>query len=730
MALPVTITGLLVATTNNDTVTKPFISSAGNVYVFGKGTTTNLLRAFKATDPTSSFSNVGTDVTVTSTNAIQAVDAVQSGDNIHVITTDAAAATTVDLRYHVFSMASDSWTTSNETIVNDYAVVTLATAIHAAVAIRSDGDVIVLYNGPLVNICAADRETVYYARRESGSWTVNVEVSNAGSTAWFAGGVVIGSSDRMHFFFIDDTANDAYQRTLTSANVLQAFPSSYDASINTTQISALAVGTSYNDGGTVRVRYPQQDNTGVILLSAKLDSADTPTVSTDADITGATDVESGAHRASFAANGTTLWNTFVGSADSDIYTQSNANDGGWSAPASFAVENSNGVRTNVYTRGTRIILAMVYNSSSNTLYNEKDLGAAPATGSDIDSDAVASVTWGGASTGSTAFDSDAVALLTWNGRSFAASAFDSDAIAVLTWNGRSFAASALDADATALLTWNGISTAGAAFAQDAAASLTWNGASYVASAFDQDAAAALAWNGASTATTSLSAAAVASLTWNGAEVLSAAFDADAAASLTWNGSAINIQAGAWASDVVASVTWTGISTVSAAISSTAIAGLTWNGVSTAAAGLTAAATANITWNGETIVAASAADWHAFAAANLIWNGVSTSASSFDTAATASLTWNGESIQAASGGAWSLVAVSNATFTSGSFAEAGFDIDVTARVVLRGDALGAARPVYLDGRKPRKIPTINDDAEVRLIMAIVHLDMELNYNVNY
>ena len=525
MALPVTITGLLVATTNIETLTKPFLSSAGNVYVFGKGTTTNLLRAFKATDPTSSFSNVGSDVTVTSTNQIRAVDAVQSGDEIHVVTSDAAAASSVDLRYHVFNMSSDTWTTSNEAIVTGYALVALATAIHAAINIRSDGDVIVLYNGAALS--GLD-EAVYYARRESGSWTADVIVSTAGSTQnWYAGGIVRGSSDRMHFFFINDDVNDAYQRTLTSANSLETLPASYDTSINSTQISTLATGTSYESGGVTKVRYPQEDSTGVILLSAKMDSADTPTVSTDADITGTTDIESGSHRASFAADGTTLWNTFVQTTTSDMFTQSNANDGGWSTPASFATINSNGVRTNIYNRGGSVVIAMVYNDSSNPVYNEKLLKSAAA----IDTDPTATLTWGGeaVSAGSSdgALDSDAAASLTWGASSTSSGA----------WSSISSGAAAGGVV--------GASVAGATWNASAVASVTLAGTSVDGAAWSASAAATVTLAGASVATSTISASAAGTVTWGGASISAGFGEGDAAltatATLEWVGATIDAQ---------------------------------------------------------------------------------------------------------------------------------------------------------------------------------------------
>lgn len=588
MAFPTTITGLNVNIGNIKWITKPFIAG-GNVYVFGKGTTTNLLRAFKATDPTSSFSNVGTDVTMTSTQAILGIDAVQSGNEIHVVTIDGATTTEVDLRYHVFNTSSDTWTTSNETILDDYDLVSTAAGAHVAVGIRSDGDVIVLYNGPLV-ASGGNRERVYYARRESGSWTVDIEVGNGGATSWYAGGVVPGSSDRMHFFFLDDGANDAYQRCLTSANALETFPSAIDTTVNTTQLSALQTGAYYESGGATKIRYPWQDATGLILMSFKCDSADAPTMSKDDGIDGATSMESGEYRAGFAANGTTLWCVYVDSVASDLYTLSNVDDAGWDAPASFQAAVSNGVRTNVYVRNGNNVLAIVANDNSNPTYTEKDLGAA---GSSVDIDATASVTWNSKSTAASAFDQDAAASLTWNGTGLYPAAFDSDAVASVTWNGAEVAAGTIEdgdwsAAATASVTWDAAEVTPAAWSS-IASSVTGGGQPH----------------GASTA----------SADWNSAAV----------ASLTWNGTATG--AGAWDSDAVASLTATGAATASA----------NWN----------SAAVASLTMVGEEVTGTtSEAAWNASAVATITLTSATIAAASFDAGAVASLTMAGEAVGAA------------------------------------------------------------------------------------
>lgn len=370
MALPVTIT-------TQGTVSQgcggPFISSGGNVYVVLKDdVTTSKFRAFKATDPTSSFSNVGTDPQVTSGLNIQILAAAQDGDNIHVVTCDASVATSVNFRYHVFSMSSDSWTTTNEAII--LAINSLVVS-NVDIKVRSNGDVVVLYQGAKDAVMGSDYERVDYARRVSGVWTTGVAVDNAGQTQWRVGSSVKGGSDRTHFFFLDNGLNDAYQRTLTSANALETFPAAFNTAVNGGGNAPNHRGTSYDSGGTFKVRQPLEV---ADYNSVKFDSADAPTVSQDTDITGATAASRLPYRASFSADGTTLWHTFLTDTTLDIYTQSNANDGGWSAPASFYTGTVSEVFTNVYTRGSETVLAMVF-METDPKYHEQVLSTATPT---------------------------------------------------------------------------------------------------------------------------------------------------------------------------------------------------------------------------------------------------------------------------------------------------------------------------------------------------------------
>ena len=707
MALPTTITGL---STSPNKYSQPFISSGGNVYVVGRDTsTTSLIRAFKATDPTSSFSNVGTDFNLTSSHSLETLVAIQSGDNIHVATTDSSAGS-LTILYHVFSMSSDSWTTTNESILGSTSVVNSSALSMLGISIRSDGDVIVTHNGSTDKIMGTDYDRAKYSRRESGSWTSDVDLGDvSASVNYYASGVVIGGSDRMHFFFVDDTNNDMYQRTLNSSNSLETLPSAFDTTVSTTELALMQLGVSYDSGGTIKVRYPISDATASVANSAKLDSnTDTPTVTQDTGITGATAVNTGAYfRLTFTADGTTLWHSFQ-AADHDLYTQSNADDAGWDAPVEFYDDAGalSGHRANIYTRGSTKVLAFVMTAGSSIKYHEKTLSAG-TTDAAFDMDAAASVTWTGASTSTTNLDSDAAASVTWNGISTAASPFDSDAAASLTWLGSAIESGAWSSTATASLTWEGveINVAEAAWSSTAQAVLTWNGESDSAANWSSTTTAALTWNGAadsasawsSTATASLtwvgaadhasawSSIAQATLTWQGSAIESGAWSSDATASVTWNGVELQVAEAAFDIDAAASVTWNGESDASVAWSSSAQAALTWNGESDVDSAWSATAAASLTWDGESDVDS---DWSATAAASVTWNGagVADAEAAFDMDAAASVTWNGEAIGAS---AWSSDAIATVTMASKSTASSIWSSDAAANLVMVSDANAAA-----------------------------------------
>jgi hypothetical protein len=332
------------------------------------------MRAYKATDPTSSFSEAGTSFTPSGTSRA-ALDVFQVGDVLHVAHLGYFNGEG-DVYYHVFNMSSDTWTTTNEAVSIAFtpAIAPGSISIH----LRSDGDVIILHNGPQVSNMGSARSRVYYSRKEASTWTVDILVDDGGATHWQAHASVLGSSDRSHFFFEDIDADDLYQRRLNSANALETFPSALDATVHAAYNYPQQDGTAYESGGVTKVRFPFRDATTADHNIAKFDSADTPSITQDNDFTGATGIYTTSKNAnSLSTHGTTVWATYIGNADNDIYTISSEDGAAWAGNAEFYDDASNvlSVRTNVYDRGSSTVLAIVYTISGNTKYHEKVLVA-------------------------------------------------------------------------------------------------------------------------------------------------------------------------------------------------------------------------------------------------------------------------------------------------------------------------------------------------------------------
>lgn len=366
MALPLTITGVEYAL--RCTMQPPFLSSGGNVYVVGRWSSdTTQLSAWKATDPTTSFTEQDTANRPDMTNTMMVISAVQVGDVIHIATQES---TTARVGYHTFNMATDAWGVKNE------AVVTPATAPAAqgcAIAVRSDGDVIILYNGSRENVSGTNYDRVMYARRESAVWTTNVAVSATGVAANHrACMAVLGDSDRVHFFWMDITNADAYHRSLTSANSLNT-AAAFDTSAGGNSHS-IGNAVAYTENGTPKIRAVYLGGSGQSGV-IKFDDADNPTISIDANVSGvATRVTSGTgvHAVARATNGG-LWLVYGDSSTQDFFSDVSVVDGTWGTDQERRDAQTLALLSaNAYLRGTQWVVAVTWSNGTSIVYDEFD----------------------------------------------------------------------------------------------------------------------------------------------------------------------------------------------------------------------------------------------------------------------------------------------------------------------------------------------------------------------
>jgi len=372
MALPLTISNITTPVPSRFNYLAPVISSGGNVYlVVLDSTDLSLIEVHKATDPTDSFAEQdGSNRPDLPANCESlAID--DKDDVIHIASQDANA----DIEYHTFNMATDAWVITRESVT------TTPDGVSALeIAVRDDGDVIILHQGQRDNDMG-NKERIDYSRRESGSWgsNVDIQVHNGGAINWRSPRIVKGSSDRMHFFFHDQTNDDIFQRTLNSANSLESFPSAFDTSVSNEEPTVIMHGVSYDDGGTQRVRCPYQNSTRPISM-AKLDSADSPTVSLDTDFTTLNPwTNEGIVVGCLAVKEKILQQIYSRALDKSMKRITNDDDAGWGSRIDEFDGFFNEMHCNVFVRSGNFKLAMLKDDGPGTFkYNEIDLGAAAA----------------------------------------------------------------------------------------------------------------------------------------------------------------------------------------------------------------------------------------------------------------------------------------------------------------------------------------------------------------
>ena len=353
--LPITISG--VKFPNENYYCGPFLSDGAIYVVFIDLTDGSLIEVHKAT---ASFTEQDSANKPDLAGNIISMWAYQDGTDLHI-----AHQTSGGVGYSVFHMSTDLW---DGTIIDEEVANPAGTLPRkdVSIAVRPDGDVIVLYQGATDDV-GGERQRVDYARREGGTWTFGIAVDNGGAVDWFGAVVVRGSDGRMHFCFKDDTNNDAFQRTLTAANVLETFPSAGDATVEIFD-HVFGSGISYNDGGTQRVRVPYMDASRQVNY-AEFDSVDAPGAFTPRVNVSDQDVE--------VRNSTGVMSLAVDGTDEHLL---------WARVSTFGIfhiknDGSNlnivvgtigRVSSNSYNRNGRK-LAYVYLDGSTVKYNELDI---------------------------------------------------------------------------------------------------------------------------------------------------------------------------------------------------------------------------------------------------------------------------------------------------------------------------------------------------------------------
>jgi len=333
-------------------------------YFFGRdGTTATTLQSFKATAPDTSWSSIATKTGFTT--AILNIAGYQVGNVIHMLVMDGTASTSVATKYLSFDAATDTFLATTETVSAAAAVAGQAgaTVYGGSLVVRSNGNVVTLYNGLQTNTSGTPRARLYYRERTGlntyGTATRvddNTALDNTTPVA------VLGAANRVHFIW--NVGGNSGYRTLSAANAQNTGGSS-------PSMSMPGDGCSYDRSGTTKVVFISN---GVGQTVGRFDSSDNPTPTFSNTNRNEATVP---HRV--GVDGTDVTIAYRSSADSDIYAIKSTDDGAtFGAPVSLFVGTVANADANlsrsssgsVYQRGSNVVVGYVVNDSGTLKYNE------------------------------------------------------------------------------------------------------------------------------------------------------------------------------------------------------------------------------------------------------------------------------------------------------------------------------------------------------------------------
>lgn len=351
---------------------RPMMSSSGAIYVLGKNVLENTM--YKAIDP----ADVDSWTEVDAANRPSATDdpyAVMHDDEIHIVT----QAINSSPLHHVFDTSTDSWTITDDEI--DSGITDTETTSYAAIAVRSDGDVIVVHEGQTEDVGGTLYSRIVYSRKEGGAWTTSIALDPGGSTDYVGADIVLGADDRVHFFYLDDTNNDLYHRSLSSTNTLDS-NQVLDSTVSLGFVGVLRRPIRWQDGADVRIGAAYRDSEGGFSMVQFVSEAD-PTPSFDLNITSPRSVDPTEGDLVYVDILDDFYFLFIEATSDDLWFVKDEGSGWGSSTELVDFITARNVAADSYIRDGRIIVAYIVDYARLTTndyvleYFEIDLGPVP-----------------------------------------------------------------------------------------------------------------------------------------------------------------------------------------------------------------------------------------------------------------------------------------------------------------------------------------------------------------
>ena len=358
MTLPITITWTDIDLTLP--LVGPFKGSTGNYYVFGAcDTNTRRLHAHKSADPSTSWIS-GAEIAITNNWPTRYMSGYQVGDIVHIIIGTSGSATLNDTRYFTFNLATENWVVTNEAIsVNHSQTGAYGVKNDVSLVVRSNGEVVALFNGAHTKTSGNFCTRIYYSRRTgTNTWTAATLIEAAAADEKYWGRAVLGAGDIVHCFWADATGGLTDHRSLSAANALQTV-TPYTAVFGQTNV------ISYPSGGVTKVNVVANSSN-----SGYFDSANVPTLNSNTTTTFGTVVR-------LFNDGSTIYALYREATTSDLYIKSSTDFGAtWSTGVAVfvgtvgAAWSTLSLDGKIYQRGSDIVIPYVVNDNGTLKYNE------------------------------------------------------------------------------------------------------------------------------------------------------------------------------------------------------------------------------------------------------------------------------------------------------------------------------------------------------------------------
>lgn len=196
------------------------------------------------------------------------VSSVSDGTLIHIALTWRSGGGAWYVEYGQFNMSTNQWVTTS--LEGVYMVGFAQNGVSwCDVAVRSNGEVIVTYNGPEDTVKGGDRCRVDYARRSTGgSWTNNIALDAGGGFSYGIPQCVMAPNDECHIMWgITDVKEDPQTsfaaiegRTLDSSNSLSTtvggYGTNWEITNGPTGLAFSKRPITWVDGSTQRIALP------------------------------------------------------------------------------------------------------------------------------------------------------------------------------------------------------------------------------------------------------------------------------------------------------------------------------------------------------------------------------------------------------------------------------------------------------------------------------------------